>query len=140
MPHTVFRDGQRDTLLRELEGFADVTEVGFALSQNEAWLALETRRGIPEDLVYAFHLRIFTKDAVRRVDIRVQGGQATSEILAKNSVGAGETISTRSKGKRLVVLLPASLFKDADHIILGVDTRNSEGSRIDRTAYRRIDL
>lgn len=140
LPHTVFQDARRDTLIRELEGFADVTSVGFALSKNNAWLALETRYDIPKDLVYAFHLRIFTKDGVKRVDIRVQGGKATSEILAKNSISAGEAISAESKDNRLVVKIPANLFENADRIILGVDTWSSEGRRIDRTAYRRIDF
>lgn len=140
LPHTVFRDGRRDTLIKELGGFADVTGVAFALGKDNAWLALETQYDIPKDLVYAFHLRIFTKDGVKRVDIRVKGGQATSEILAKNSVSAGKVVHAKSKNNRLVVKIPADLFNNADRIILGVDTRSSEGSRIDRTAYRRIDF
>lgn len=140
LPYTLFKDPGKDTFAKELEGFADLTSVGFALGKERAWLALDTRRRIASDIAYVFHLRIFSKDGVRRVDIKVHRGKATSEMLAKDSVSVGTPIPMEVKDSRLYVEIPGNLFRDADRFLLGVDDLDSNGRRLDRTAYRRIDF
>lgn len=136
LPHRVMRDATRDTLIEELEGLGDIETVGFAYDDEQAWLALETRRGIAPDLIYGFHLRIFTATGVRRVDVDVLNGQATSPILAENSVPI-EAMQVQAKGNRLVVRIPADVLKDCQRFLFGVDSLVVGHVRpIDRTAYR----
>lgn len=141
LPHTIIRDAKKDTLIKELEGFGDITSVGFAFDKNSAWFSLETRRNIANDPIYAFHLRIFGKEGVKRIDIKVQNGSAASEVLAKNSISITESIPIKSKNNRLVIQIPATSFKDADYLLLNADTfYEQEQKRIDRTAWRRVKL
>lgn len=140
LPHAVFGDPPRDTIIRELEGFGDLTGVGFVLQEKDAWLAIEVRRRIASDLVYAFHLRIFEKNATKRLDIKIQFDGAATEALARNSVMIEEPIFTQRRGDRIVIRIPAKLFGDADRLLLSADSYNHNQKRIDRTAWRTLIL
>lgn len=140
LSHTVFRDPQNDTFISDFEGFGDMTAVGFAFYRRSSWLAIETQRGIAGEVAYVFRLRVFGKKDVRRLDIRVHNGIASSEVFAQNSVKINTPITVQIKKKRLVVRIPAYVFKNANRFLLSVDALNSRGRRIDRTAYRKIDF
>lgn len=141
IPHIIINDRKKDTLIKELEGFGDLSSVALAIGKNDTWLALKTRRHIAKDLEYAFHLRIFKNRRIERADFEVQYGKAKSLLLAKNSVFIDAPIATQIKKNRLVIKIPATLLKNADTIMVNADTFNSHSAkRVDMTSWRTVQL
>lgn len=143
LPDILFVDPNRDTLTREMKGFADIREVSFDYTDKKIWLAISTRLGFEQSLVYGFHLRIFNPDSVKRIDVNVMGAKAMPEIRASNGILPSTPPKVESKGNRMVLEMPSDSIAKASLIMLNVDvysSRNKHFRRIDRSAWRRVFL
>lgn len=141
MPDIVFRDPPGDSKpYRYTAG--DIAAVGLVYNGEYLWIALQTRKNISPEIPYGFHLRIFGKNGVSRIDIKVKGGRIYSEKPAKSSITYDSIIPFETEKDRIVVQLPASIFADQTRkFMLNVDTFNPKTSkRIDRTAWRIFEL
>jgi N-acetyl-1-D-myo-inositol-2-amino-2-deoxy-alpha-D-glucopyranoside deacetylase len=138
LPDTVFRDPKNDVLIKEFADSGDLTSVGLVFNKKNLWIALQTKGNISPDVVYGFHLRVFRKNSISRIDIKVQGGLIYSEKLAKNSIAFDSIIPFETDKDRIVVQLPVSVFKgQAGNFMLSLDTFDSKSmKRIDKTAWR----
>ena len=113
-------------------------EVVLSATGDTATVSLVAKRPLDPKLAYIFHLRIFNRTGVGRLDILVTG---TTECLqlAKNSIMLADRIPARFEGDRLQIEIPVSLFQDAGECMVSVDTvLGSE--RVRKTPYRRISL
>lgn len=138
LPHFMFADPHKDTLVRELSGLGDITKVGFVFDDNnDGWLAIEVRRRIARDIAYSFHARIFNGNIVTRFDIKVYDGVATPGVITDNSIAFSDPVPVYAKNRRIVIKIPAKVFYEADSVLLNVDSFK-HARRIDRTAWRRI--
>ena len=141
MPDTIFRDPEKDTRAG-FNGSGDLTSAGLVYNGQDFWIALEVKDRISDDINYRFHLRIFDKIGVRRVDITVRGGRIFAEKYAKNSIGFVGIIPFESAARRMVIQLPASLLTEsAGKFMMNLDTLDPKtGERIDKTAWRVLEI
>lgn len=139
MPHILIKDPERDILQNNFEQQGDIKAVALALSDKNAWVAIETEGGIANEVIYEIHLRIFGKKEVSRVDVRIESGNAIYELDAKNSIKSGITIPVLIADKRMVIQIPGDFFKSADRFLLKADCFY-EQRRIDRSPWRSIKL
>ncbi len=142
LPNTVFRDPANDAIVKEFAASGDLTSVAFAYNKEYAWIAAQTRKSISQVAIYGFHLRIFGKNAVSRIDIKIQGGRAYPEKPAKNSVAFDSMIPFETANDRIALQLPGAIFADeVRHFMLSLDVfDNRTMKRIDRTAWRVFEL
>ncbi len=106
---------------------------------DTATVSLAGKRPLDPQLAYVFHLRIFNRTSVGRLDILVTGGTTECLQLAKNSIVLADRIPARFEGDELQIEIPTSLFGDAGECMVSVDTvLGSE--RVRKTPYRRITL
>lgn len=123
--------------------FKDVTlnnlvTTGLAYNEKNAWIVLETKNRMKKDASYKFHMRIFRGEKVERIDIKVKDERAVSEVVAKNSIKINENIEVESKGNRMVIQIPSSLFEDANDVMLSVDIL--DGEMADRADWFKFEL
>ncbi len=136
-------DPPLDTFLNELAPFGDIRGVGFAYNKRKLWFAVDTQAGIHKGVTYAFHLRIFKKDKIERIDLRVLDGVPSFQKYADNSLNPKYSTRVRLNDTRLVIELPDEFLKDADYVMTNVDTYvagETESMWVDRTGWRRIVL
>lgn len=139
LPYIVVREPTADTLARIIEGAGDICSLGFCVSTNKAWLALETRKPVSKDIVYVFHLRLFNGSQVKRVDIEIRGDHATLRNLSKNSLVVHEALQPTFKEKWLWISLPKRVLSHADTCLFNADSFTGI-HRIDKTAWRKLVL
>ena len=114
-------------------------EVILSATGDTATMTLAAKRPLSPQLDYIFHLRIFNRTSVGRLDILVTGGTAECLQLAGNSIMLADRIPARFEGDELQIEIPVSLFGDAGECMVSVDTvLGSE--RVRKTPYRRITL
>lgn len=114
-------------------------EVILSATGDTATMTLAAKRPLSPQLDYIFHLRIFNRTSVGRLDILVTGGTAECLQLAGNSIMLADRIPARFEGDELQIEIPVSLFGDAGECMVSVDTvLGSE--RVRKTPYRRIAL
>ncbi len=132
-----------DTFSNELAEFGDIRSVGFAYNNRKIWFAVDSQAGIHKAVTYAFHMRIFSKGKVERLDLRVVDGVPSFQKYAGNSLNPKYSTRIRMNESRLVVELPDDYLKNAEYVMVNVDTfvaGEKESKWIDRTGWRRIVL
>jgi LmbE family N-acetylglucosaminyl deacetylase len=102
----------------------DLVKVGFAwdLADSKAQIVYQNEKKIDASKIYIFHLRIFKNGSVKRVDITVQNGKATSELMASNSIFLNDPIIVQIEGNQMVLTLTSEPFVNIDSFMISVDT------------------
>lgn len=139
MPGVVVRDPASDTILRLVDGGADLRRVAIVRDGGTVWLGVETRSAPPRTVTYRVSLRLLAQQAVpSRVDIDVQGTRASAVPAGPGSL-VPSGLEARVRGNRIWVGVPASLFAGVTDGMVCVES--SQGSTvIDRTASRSFVL
>lgn len=142
LPGQILFDPINDTFAGEIKELGDIAGVGFVYHKNNAWLAVDTYSSISPEVVYAFHLRVFERKRITRLDINVIDGKPYVQAYAKNSLML-DSAPVESENNRLVIEIPSKIFATSQYIMVNVDTYDGisdENHWIDRTGWRRLIL
>lgn len=114
-------------------------EVILSATGDTATMTLAAKRPLDPKLAYIFHLRIFNRTSVGRLDVLVNEGLTACLQPAENSIVLTDRVPARFDGDKLQIEIPVALFEDAGQCMVSVDTvLGSE--RVRKTPYRRIAL
>lgn len=138
MPSVVILDAPANILPWSLPG-ADIRKISMCLGRQRALLGVEATGNISVEIVYTFRMRLFGESRVRRVDIRVERGVATTVLAGRESSAADRAIPVTVRRNRLWFAVPASIFSGMRTCMLSV--YSSLGvRRVNKTAWRRVSL
>ncbi len=146
-PKTIFVDPSGDTLIKPPMDFIDsvfgnlnlydLTNIGFEVDNNTAWLSLQTVGGISKKGVYNFHVRTFGSTN-NRIDVSVYNGSARYVIYDNSSLSSTAPIKLKFKGNGIIIGIPSSLFT-APKYMIGADTQQNQ-EFIDKTGWYTVNL
>jgi N-acetyl-1-D-myo-inositol-2-amino-2-deoxy-alpha-D-glucopyranoside deacetylase len=142
LPDAIFEDPLGDTAKKEYAGPGDLTAVGLVFNKKFLWIALQTKENVSPDVAYGFHLRIFGKTGIKRIDVKVLADRSYQEKLARNNMILDYEIPFEKANDRMFIQLPTSIFDDdVKNFMLCVDTaEKATGEHIDKTAWRIFKL
>lgn len=136
MPSSSFEDLRYDSQTTVLLPSTDLAGAGLVYDDNYVYLLLKTSGDVNKNLIYSYHLRIYNGTEFKRMDIKVQDGQAQYEMKANNSVGANEDIVEELQKNIMVVKVPVKFFKNANLIMMSADIKDANKNKLDDMSWR----
>ncbi len=143
LPGTVINDYGSSELSKSLGGVGDIRRIAAVTDDKNVDLIVELEKPLKDDIILMINLRIFTPSGVRRLDIRVNKGQAVAVQAARNAIMPDLRLTLSRKDKRIGVRVSAVIFDGAYQIMFNTDTyrdKTTEDEWLDRTAWRRLSL
>ncbi|MFA5867285.1 MAG: PIG-L family deacetylase [Actinomycetota bacterium] len=144
IPGTIINDYEASELSKSLGGVGDIRRIAAVTDDKNVDMIVELEKPLQAGTVLMINLRVFTPGGVvRRLDIRVNRGQAVAIKAAKNSVQPQVDLTLSQKDKRIRVRVSASIFDGASQVMFNTDTFRdtaTEDEWLDRTAWRRLSL
>jgi hypothetical protein len=127
---TAFHDTTRDTLIRDLEGSADIATVSTRLSGDRILVRVTTRRPLSPRLTYTLRLHPLGQGAEQAEPLTVPFRRfRCTEPLANGTCD----------GRDLEVSVPLAVLGDPSALLVGADSRLGRVP-IDRACWRLIRL
>jgi N-acetyl-1-D-myo-inositol-2-amino-2-deoxy-alpha-D-glucopyranoside deacetylase len=140
MPGVAVRDPLADTLLRAVDGGADLRQVALVRLDGDVWLGLQTQAGIAPGITYRVNVRLLRADgSVARLDVEASRGKAQALRMGPDSVFTAAPLVRHVKGSRMWIRIPGSLFSGTRECMLSAESYQG-GSVLDRTAVRPVAL
>ncbi|MEN6439508.1 MAG: PIG-L family deacetylase [Syntrophobacter sp.] len=136
-PPSSFPDVRGDYQTGSLQTSEDLTRMGMAYNDKNAFLILQSATDIETRLVHHFHLRMWDKKQYSRLDIKVKGMKADYERKAHDSIMPDQKPGLEIHGNMMVVTIPYSCMESADEIMLSADVNDPEDkTTIDFISFR----
>lgn len=141
MPSSSYKDERVDYRTMLMRSVEDLTSAGITYDDQYVYLVVEAASDMPDDVVHNFHIRWYTGNEVKRMDITVKNGVATYESKAKNSVIPSTAPIVEDYGDILAIKLPKSIFTGTKEGLLTIDVKDQQtNNSIDIMAWRELDF
>jgi LmbE family N-acetylglucosaminyl deacetylase len=140
MPGVVVEDPAADTVMRTVDGSADIRRVAFVRAPDGVWLGLDLRSSVAAGVTYRISSRLLHSDgSTTRIDIEVLGRKPRALILGRDSVAVRGPLPMHARGGRMWIRIPTSALDAAPLAMIAAETR--QGALVlDRTAWRTVLL
>jgi LmbE family N-acetylglucosaminyl deacetylase len=136
---SILKDPHSDTIVRLVEGSADITAVILARQGSELIITIETREAVSNKITYLLGLRIFDENGqAKRVDLQVDAGELKIPLKAANSIKP-EIKSYQVNGSRINLIITDPALAHPVKLMAGAQTFD-RGVRLDKTAWRAFDF
>jgi LmbE family N-acetylglucosaminyl deacetylase len=141
LPTSSFKDELADASNTIFNPVSDLNSAGASYDDLYLYLFMQTAKDINNSMIKNFHLRFFTGNETKRIDITVKNGVAEYKQEASNSIKPSENPVVETKNDIMIVKLPKSIFSGATKAMMNVDIYDENtGKQVDVMAWRNFDF
>jgi LmbE family N-acetylglucosaminyl deacetylase len=141
IPESSYKDERADASNTILNPVSDLSSAGIVYDDNYLYLFMQTTNDINNTLLKSFHLRFFTSNETKRIDITVKNGVAEYKQEASNSIKPNENPIVETKNNIITVKLPKSIFNGAKKAIMSTEIYDPNTKKqVDIMAWRNFNF